>query len=75
VAAQPELGLLPEQRTGLAGSHSGCPAFAGQNLNRMGGALIGAKEWSLNGSNAGQVAFPGGGLRNDQERQIYVTKH
>jgi hypothetical protein len=32
VAAQPELGLLPEQRTGFDFGYSGCPAFAGQNL-------------------------------------------
>jgi hypothetical protein len=58
VATQPELGLLPEQRAGLAFGHSGCPAFAGQNLNRVGHAPIGAKRWQLNGSNAGQVIFP-----------------
>jgi len=36
LATQPELGLLPERRTGLDSGYSGCPAFAGQNLSRMG---------------------------------------
>jgi hypothetical protein len=32
MAAQPELGLLPEWRTGLGVGCFGCPAFVGQNL-------------------------------------------
>jgi hypothetical protein len=38
LATQPELGLLPERRTGLGSGNSGCPAFAGQDLSR--GTLI-----------------------------------
>jgi hypothetical protein len=36
---------------------------------------IGSQGWRLNGSNAGQAVFLGGGPRNGQERRIYVTKH
>jgi len=36
LAPQPELGLLPEQRTGLGSGHSGCPTSAGQDLSRRG---------------------------------------
>jgi hypothetical protein len=35
VAPQPELGILPERRTGLGFSYSGGPALDGQNLNGM----------------------------------------
>ena len=36
LATQPELGVLPKRRTGLGSGHSGCPAFAGQDLSQRG---------------------------------------
>jgi hypothetical protein len=52
------LGLLPERRTGLAFDYSDSPAFAGQDLNRLGATFAG-QDWQLSGSNAGQAIFPG----------------
>jgi hypothetical protein len=36
LAAQPELGVRTDRRIGLGSSHSGCPAFAAQDLSRRG---------------------------------------
>ena len=41
VAAQQELGLLPERRTGTACGCPDCPAFAGQDLKRVGLCSVG----------------------------------
>jgi hypothetical protein len=74
VATQPELGVLPERRSGLAFGDSGCPAFAGQNLKGMGRCSVGGKARESN-SNAGKTIFPGGGQRNLQKIKVYVAKH
>jgi hypothetical protein len=56
LATQPELGLLPEQRTGRASGCFGRPAFIGQNLSRM-AERHRRQRLRLNGSNAGLVIF------------------
>ena len=48
VAAQPQLGLLLERRTGLDPGHCGCPAFAGQNLSGRDAVL--QTPWGLGSS-------------------------
>jgi hypothetical protein len=51
------------------------PCFCWAEFEWNGQCSIASENWQLKGSNAGQSAFLGSGLRNDQERQIYVTKH